>query len=1023
MMKNYLKIFMLFLALAVLGGWYQQPKLSIFGYNESAHNFPPDFVPRVTKTINPDFKKDSLNAARLYDATWKTYFARQWDSLLLVGLQLYPIAEDLLSQKYDSMTYEYFTGGYWSIGQAKVYLGEIEEGSKIILEALEIDKRVYPNGNFGTSQTYFGLGFMARDLFNDMDLALDYYKIGEYIARKCSPTPPDWYFNNIDMIYGNAYLLKGEQEKGLAYFNKCLFRAGADGIQKFSIYSKLGNYFSSIGDDETALQYYLKIIPFENKVPYIAWPEEVAKFYLKIGNYKECLRYLQMSEAINKKKPDLVATYGSEVSLFVAKGDYYSKLKNFPMAIESYLKALPIGEKGSGGKTGSRSITTLQALTQTYLAADSLTAAQNTIAELILRETKHPKTIDFTQNSQVSSFTRQPYHLQTLALKGRYFEQKYLKTADITQLQHALAAYSLADTLIERIRDSYRGVGSKNQLSGAAKPIFQHTIDCAYQLWQKTHDSKYLQLAWQATEKSKSVQLLESLRESEAKQMANLKPEDLQLEKRQKRDLDFYEKLVFDESGKPHPDSSRVYNWNLKIVGLKGAQDSLMAVFEKRYPAYYRMKYNRHIASIEEVQSKLSKNEALVEYFLGDSVLFTFLIDKGQAQVFSQKIDSSFLKNIANIRATVGGFHPEIAQSMQEKLVDYQRFTTASSDLYKTLLETPLQNTLAKKLIVVPDDQIGYVPFSALLRQPIALAQVPDYRNLPYLVLDCAVRLEYSGTLLGGASKSNGSGGYLGIAPTYQGSPIASRSLPDSLRFARAYSQLRGGDVPALRYNTSEIEQTKEFTQGQTQTGEGASEAFFKKNAPNASVLHLAMHALTNDSDPMYSMLAFSGQNPADSTGENDGFLHAYELYNMRLNANLAVLSACNTGGGKVVRGEGVMSLARAFKFAGCPNVMMSLWSVNDAAAKDLVVDFFKKLSNGIGKATALQVAQTDFLKNTKLDELTHPYYWATFVMMGDDEPTGFGTWDWWMLGLFAMVLGFLFLIFRIKNLRLSSFK
>jgi CHAT domain-containing protein len=154
------------------------------------------------------------------------------------------------------------------------------------------------------------------------------------------------------------------------------------------------------------------------------------------------------------------------------------------------------------------------------------------------------------------------------------------------------------------------------------------------------------------------------------------------------------------------------------------------------------------------------------------------------------------------------------------------------------------------------------------------------------------------------------------------------------------------------------------------------------------------MHALTNDTDPLYSQLVFT-QNPADTVEDNS--LHAYELYNMRLDANLAVLSACNTGAGKLVRGEGIMSLSRAFKFAGCPNILMSLWSVNDASAKDIVVDFHQNLKNGKGKATALQAAQLHFLGSAN-EANTHPFFWATFVPVGDDEPVGDSNFPWWTL-------------------------
>ncbi|MBK9018363.1 MAG: CHAT domain-containing protein [Saprospiraceae bacterium] len=180
------------------------------------------------------------------------------------------------------------------------------------------------------------------------------------------------------------------------------------------------------------------------------------------------------------------------------------------------------------------------------------------------------------------------------------------------------------------------------------------------------------------------------------------------------------------------------------------------------------------------------------------------------------------------------------------------------------------------------------------------------------------------------------------------------RGEVDSLRFAGAFGNVRGG-IPALMFNKDEVTACAEIFDGKPLTGTTATEAGFVQKAKDYQILHLAMHALTNDSDPLYSQLVFN-QNHRDTVEDN--LLHAYELYNMRLNADLAVLSACNTGAGKLVRGEGIMSLSRAFKYAGCPNILMSLWSVNDASAKDIIGDFHRKLKDGKRQIGCLAKAQ-----------------------------------------------------------------
>jgi CHAT domain-containing protein len=161
-----------------------------------------------------------------------------------------------------------------------------------------------------------------------------------------------------------------------------------------------------------------------------------------------------------------------------------------------------------------------------------------------------------------------------------------------------------------------------------------------------------------------------------------------------------------------------------------------------------------------------------------------------------------------------------------------------------------------------------------------------------------------------------------------------------------------------------------------------ATETRFKQEAENYDILHLAMHTIVNNEDPMYSKLAFV-QN-IDTL--NDGFLNTYEIYNMRFNARMAVLSSCKTGFGKLMKGEGVMSLARGFMYAGCPSIIMTLWEVSDKSGARLMKDFYQSLIKGKSKSKALQEAKLNFLKSA--DNLkANPYFWSTYVIIGDASP------------------------------------
>jgi CHAT domain-containing protein len=167
------------------------------------------------------------------------------------------------------------------------------------------------------------------------------------------------------------------------------------------------------------------------------------------------------------------------------------------------------------------------------------------------------------------------------------------------------------------------------------------------------------------------------------------------------------------------------------------------------------------------------------------------------------------------------------------------------------------------------------------------------------------------------------------------------------------------------------------------------------------------MHALIDDNNPMNSRLAFA-RDATDSL--EDGYLNAYELYNMELSADLAVLSACETGFGSLKKGEGIMSLARAFAYAGCPSLVMSHWKVDDRSSSQLMNAFYGYLSQGLSKNEALRQAKLTFLKDAD-EQTAHPFYWGSFAVVGNIDPIlEESNWRWWAIGsvLMIVIIGFL---------------
>jgi CHAT domain-containing protein len=235
-------------------------------------------------------------------------------------------------------------------------------------------------------------------------------------------------------------------------------------------------------------------------------------------------------------------------------------------------------------------------------------------------------------------------------------------------------------------------------------------------------------------------------------------------------------------------------------------------------------------------------------------------------------------------------------------------------------------------------------------------------------------------------------------------------NLPDSTRKS------------LIRLNWSEREVTGIASRigGKAFCQRRATERNFKRNASKAGILHIATHCFVNDEHPMYSGLVLV---PDSASGE-DGFLNIYELVDMKLNADLAVLSACNTGTGKLVRGEGIMSLARGFMAAGCPSVLMSLWPIDDRATSEIMERYYTGLVEGRRKHEALRSAKIDFLKQAD-ETRANPIYWAGMVQLGDTEPVRIrkkaeaGPWPF----ISAVILAGLCAGFLGKRGRVSAFR
>ncbi len=220
------------------------------------------------------------------------------------------------------------------------------------------------------------------------------------------------------------------------------------------------------------------------------------------------------------------------------------------------------------------------------------------------------------------------------------------------------------------------------------------------------------------------------------------------------------------------------------------------------------------------------------------------------------------------------------------------------------------------------------------------------------------------------------------------------------------------GEAYNLKGAKEEVRLLNKLVDGIVFENENASKSQFFSLNSNSAVLHLAGHAFLNNKDPELSHIVFSDN-------EEDNKLFISELYGFKSNAELAVLSACNTGVGGYQDGDGLISLSQAFMYSGIPATVSSLWSAPDISTKQIMVSFYGYLNEGLTKSKALRNAKLDYLKNTDNLKLKHPYYWAGFVLYGNDSPINFNTsgmpfYYWFIIGVLGTLL--LVYLFSIKK-------
>jgi len=836
-----------------------------------------------------------------------------------------------------------------NIGSIYLYLAEYSKALTYYQEALAIDRKIKDKSHQGTWLTNIGLCYWN---FNDYRKALAYYQQALVILREIGDKSEE---GRTLGAAGLAYWRLGDYSNALEYFDKALKIAEEIGDRSGESrnLANIGNIFYSLGRFSRALAFYekAKIIAGEigNKSQMGTWLGNIGAVYHAMGDTSRALEYyeksLKISREIGNKRNEGIFL-GNMALVYAQSGNYLGAFKFYKQALKIDRK---IGNKNNEGYE------------------------LNNLGNL---------------NLQLKNYTQSAQNYNKALAMGRKIEGPVIVWEALTGLgmvyekqrdyDKSLRQYQLAVREIEGVRRLLQIEEQKSSFLENKIQVYGKLINLLAILHQKEPSKGYARTAFEYAERAKARALLDIV--CQGRTFRNLKEIPAVFRQKflmnenglEKKHLELSNALAKVDSQR---DPNRVFTLNYEIEALQQEKAQLLKRISKKYPRYDQLT-NPKIVTVEEVQRHiLDDKQVLLEYFVADEKIFVWTLTKHSLKF--RTIDLTRKELQEKLSQISPLFQKEKAPNNVR--IDHRWANMKSGllyDLYKILVQKPLEPGLepGSELIIVPDDILHYFPFEIL---------VTDFSQaaVHYLIETYPISYASSASLLNPElqRKKKASEELLALGnPDF--SDAQSRGVIEWVRsivpFKSVFREVRFQPLPYAGWEVKAI--AKNFEKPAVFTGHDASEKRFKERAQNYRFIHLATHNIIDDKQPMYSKIILAQTHG----GDEDGYLQTYEVYNLRLNADLVVLSGCNTGLGKLSRGEGLIGMTRAFLYAGTPSLVVSLWPVKDESTAELMKSFYHDLKTGMPRNRALQKAKVMLIQSG--DWRRDPFYWGAFVLIGD---------------------------------------
>ncbi len=864
-----------------------------------------------------------------------------------------------------------------NLGEAQYSLGELKQAMDFFTKALGLwttagDRRGQALAELNIGYTYYDRG--------DVEAAAEHYQksvrlwqaIGDRRGEALTRT-----------AIGGIHSFLGERQQAFDAHDSALhvFQQIGDRQGKAAALNGLARIYEESNDPKTALDHY----------------EQAAELYRAIGS---------------REFEALTEGY---------LGRVYGAMKNVPAALEHYQQSISIF-KAIGNRR-------LQAYSQKGVATIFHDQGQPVEALRILTEAVRLYSYIGDRRGQAQTLNSMGLIYQSLQqpviAKRHFLRALSLSQAGDNRAGEAAARYNLARVerilgqplsamseikeamkIIESQRSSLTRYELRYSYFALMQDYYALYIDLLLQLYKQNGDRNLIATAFEASESTRARSLREILTEAKVDIRAGLPEALLAREREVQRQLSVSAKDYLRLKNFKRTESE-ARELEKELRQLKNDYSEVEAQIRALSSSYAELT-QPELPAISDLQAKLlDEQTVLLEFFLGKEKSYLWLLTHTSLAVYELPRRDELESAARNIYELITARQPRPQDDQQAydtriSQADAAYWPTAES-LSRSLLGQVASQIAGKRLLIVTDGALQYIPFEALPAPingnnngPTPLVLEHEIISLPSAATLYSLRQEKPRDLASDLMLAVFADPvFADTDPRVQKQASAPASgAEDKTQFvpagftARDFSPADRSTIPRLPSTKVESEAIMEFVpdgQGVVAIGFDANRAHMMADAiSRVRVLHLATHGVINSEHPEFSGIVLSMVNQAGSP--EDGFFQLHDIYKLKLSADLVVLSACNSGLGKNVRGEGFIGLTRAFMYAGARSTMASLWRVDDNATTELMRHFYTAmLKEGLTPPAALKAAKRKMLNHSRWQ---HPFYWAAFVIQGEYSGT-----------------------------------